>query len=329
MYSHSLKPLPIALALALALAALVLEAGAQAQTYPAKPVRYLVGYAPGGGTDIVARTMGAKLTDVLGQQFVIDNRPGAGGNLATEALIRAPADGYTIMAGNIGPIAVNPSLYKLSFDPLKDLAPVTLLALAPLLIVVHPTLPVKNVRELIALAKREPGKLSYSSAGTGSSNHLAGALLNMLAGVETVHIPYRGAGPAMVDLLAGQVMLSFVTMPSAMSYIKAGKLRVLAITSTKRSPLAPDVPTTAEAGLPGHEINAWYSVVVAAGTPKPIIDRLHDALIKSLQMPDVHQRLVAEGADPIGNTPEQFGAFMTAETAKWAKVVKAAGMKVE
>ncbi len=302
---------------------------ALAQTWPAKPVRYLVGYAPGGGTDIVARTMGVKLTEMLGQQFVIDNRPGAGGNIATEVLIRAPADGYTIMAGNIGPIAVNPSLYKLSFDPLKDLAPVSLLALAPLLIVVHPTLPAKNIKELIALAKREPGKLSYSSAGTGSSNHLAGALFNLQAGVETVHIPYRGAGPAMIDLLAGQVMLSFVTMPSAMSHIKTGKLRVLAVTSGKRSSIAPEVPTTAEAGLPGHEVSAWYSVVVVAGTPKPVIDRLHGALVKTLQSPDVRDRLIAEGADPIGNTPEEFGAFMIAETAKWAKVVKVSGMKAE
>jgi len=302
---------------------------ALAQTWPAKPVRYLVGYAPGGGTDIVARTMGVKLTEMLGQQFVIDNRPGAGGNIATEVLIRAPADGYTIMAGNIGPIAVNPSLYKLSFDPLKDLAPVSLLALAPLLIVVHPTLPAKNIKELIALAKREPGKLSYSSAGTGSSNHLAGALFNLQAGVETVHIPYRGAGPAMIDLLAGQVMLSFVTMPSAMSHIKTGKLRVLAVTSGKRSSIAPEVPTTAEAGLPGHEVSAWYSVVVVAGTPKPVIDRLHGALVKTLQSPDVRDRLIAEGADPIGNTPEEFGAFMIAETVKWAKVVKVSGMKAE
>jgi tripartite-type tricarboxylate transporter receptor subunit TctC len=316
------------LAIAAAVAAGTMP-GAMAQTWPAKPVRYLVGYAPGGGTDIVARTMGVKLTEMLGQQFVIDNRPGAGGNIATETLIRAPADGYTIMAGNIGPIAVNPSLYKLSFDPLKDLAPVSLLALAPLLIVVHPTLPAKNIKELIALAKREPGKLSYSSAGTGSSNHLAGALFNLLAGVDTVHIPYRGAGPAMVDLLAGQVMLSFVTMPSAMSHIKTGKLRVLAVTSSKRSSIAPEVPTTAEAGLPGHEVSAWYSVVVVTGTPKPVIDRLHGALVKTLQAPEVRDRLIAEGADPIGNTPEEFGAFMIAETAKWAKVVKVSGMRAE
>ncbi len=324
MIPMRLKSLAIALALTACAAP-----GAMAQAYPSKPVRYLVAYAPGGGTDIVARTMGVKLAELLGQQFVIDNRPGAGGNIATEALIRALADGYTVLAGNIGPIAVNPSLYKLTFNPLKDLAPVSLLALAPLLIVVHPTLPAKNLRELIALAKREPGKLNYSSAGTGSSNHLAGALFNMLAGVETVHIPYRGAGPATIDLLAGQVMLSFVTMPSAMSHIKTGKLRVLAVTSAKRSSITPDVPTTAEAGLPGHEVSAWYSVVVAAGTPRPIVDRLHGALVKALQFPEVRDRLIAEGADPIGNTPEEFGAFMIAESAKWAKVVKVSGMKSE
>ena len=302
---------------------------AHAQSYPVKPVRYLIPYAPGGGTDIVARTVGAKLTELLGQTFIIDNRPGAGGNIASEAAIRAPADGYTILAGNVGPMAVNPSLYKLAFDPLRDLAPVTLLALAPLLIVTHPALPAKNVRELIALARREPGKLNYSSAGTGSSNHLAGALFDMLAGVRTVHVPYRGAGPAMVDLLAGHVMLSFVTLPSAMSHVKSGRLQVLGVSSAKRSSLLPTVPTTAEAGLPGHEVSAWYSVVVHAGTPRAAIERLHGALVKALQYPDVKQRLIAEGADPIGNTPEEFAAFMQTETAKWAHVVKVSGMKAE
>lgn len=302
---------------------------AHAQNYPIKPVRYLIPYAPGGGTDIVARTMGAKLTELLGQTFIIENRPGAGGNIASEAAIRAPADGYTILAGNIGPIAVNPSLYKLSFDPLRDLAPVTLLALAPLLIVTHPALPARNVNELVALARREPGKLNYSSAGTGSSNHLAGALFDMLANVRTVHIPYRGAGPAMVDLLAGHVMMSFVTLPSAMSHVKTSRLHVLGVTSAKRSSLLPNVPTTAEAGLPGHEVSAWYSVVVHANTPRPAIERLHGAMVKTLQYPDVKDRLIAEGADPIGNTPEEFGTFMRSETAKWAKVVKVSGMKAE
>lgn len=302
---------------------------AHAQSYPTKSVRYLIPYAPGGGTDIVARTVGAKLTEQLGQTFVIENRPGAGGNIATEATLKAPADGYTILAGNIGPMAVNPSLYKLGFDPLRDLAPVTLLALAPLLIVTHPALPVKNVKQLIALARREPGKLNYSSAGTGSSNHLAGALFDMLAQVRSVHIPYRGAGPAMVDLLAGHVMLSFVTLPSAMSHVKTARLQVLGVTSAKRSSLLPTVPTTAEAGLPGHEVSAWYSVVVHAGTPRPAIERLHNALLKALQYPDVKERLIAEGADPIGNTPEEFAVFMRIETAKWANVVKVSGMKAE
>lgn len=308
---------------------LALLTNAQAQTYPVKPIRYIVSYAPGGGTDIVARTIGAKLAELLGKQVIIDNRPGAGGNIGTEVTINAPADGYTILAGNIGPIAVNPSLYKLSFIPLRDLAPVSLLALAPLLIVVHPALPVKNVKDLVALARRAPGTLNYSSAGTGSSNHLAGALFNMLAKVDIVHVPYRGAGPAMTDLIAGNVMLSFATMPSAMTQVKAGKLRVLAVTGAKRSSLMPDVHTTAEAGLPGHEVSAWYSIVVRSGTPKAIIDQLHGAIVKALQFPEVRERLVAEGADPIGNTPEEFGAFMRAETEKWAAVVKTAGMKVD
>ena len=292
-------------------------------------IRYIVSYAPGGGTDIVARTVGAKLSELFGKQVIIDNRPGAGGNIGTEVTINAPADGYTILAGNIGPIAVNPSLYKLSFVPLRDLAPVSLLALAPLLIVVHPALPVKNVKDLITLARRSPGTLNYSSAGTGSSNHLAGALFNMLAKVDIVHVPYRGAGPAMTDLIAGNVMLSFATMPSSMTLVKAGKLKVLAVTGAKRSSLMPEVQTTAEAGLPGHEVSAWYSIVVRAGTPKAIIDQLHGAAVKALQFSDVRERLIAEGADPIGNNPEEFSAFIRVETEKWANVVKTAGMKVD
>ena len=315
--------------LALLVWPLALLTNAHAQTYPAKPIRYIVSYAPGGGTDIVARTVGAKLSELFGKQVIIDNRPGAGGNIGTEVTINAPADGYTILAGNIGPIAVNPSLYKLSFVPLRDLAPVSLLALAPLLIVVHPALPVKNVKDLITLARRSPGTLNYSSAGTGSSNHLAGALFNMLAKVDIVHGPYRGAGPAMTDLIAGNVMLSFATMPSSMTLVKAGKLKVLAVTGAKRSSLMPEVQTTAEAGLPGHEVSAWYSIVVRAGTPKAIIDQLHGAAVKALQFPDVRERLIAEGADPIGNNPEEFSAFIRVETEKWANVVKTARMKVD
>ena len=315
--------------LALLVWPLALLTNAHAQTYPAKPIRYIVSYAPGGGTDIVARTVGAKLSELFGKQVIIDNRPGAGGNIGTEVTINAPADGYTILAGTIGPIAVNPSLYKLSFVPLRDLAPVSLLALAPLLIVVHPALPVKNVKDLITLARRSPGTLNYSSAGTGSSNHLAGALFNMLAKVDIVHVPYRGAGPAMTDLIAGNVMLSFATMPSSMTLVKAGKLKVLAVTGAKRSSLMPEVQTTAEAGLPGHEVSAWYSIVVRAGTPKAIIDQLHGAAVKALQFPDVRERLIAEGADPIGNNPEEFSAFIRVETEKWANVVKTARMKVD
>jgi tripartite-type tricarboxylate transporter receptor subunit TctC len=302
---------------------------APAQQYPTKSVRYIVPYAPGGGTDTVARTLGAKLTEAFGQQFVIDNRPGAGGNIATEIALKAPADGYTIIAGNVGPISVNPHLYKLPFDPGRDLAPVSLLALAPLIIIVHPSLPAKNLKDLIALAKQSPGSLNYSSAGTGSSNHLAGALFDMLAKVRTVHIPYKGAGPAMIDLLAGHVALSFATMPSAMSHVKTGKLRVLAVTSPKRSSIAPDVPTTAESGLPGHEVSAWYSVMAHGSTPRPIIDRLNSAMVKALQVQDVRERLMAEGADIVGSSPDQFAEFIRTETTKWGRVVAASGMKAE
>ncbi len=297
--------------------------------YPSKAVRYIVPYAPGGGTDILARTIGAKLTEQLGQPFVIDNRPGAGGNLATENLLKAPPDGYTILAGNVGPIAVNPSLYKLTFDPQRELSGVSLLALAPLLIVTHPALPVKRLQDLIVLAKRAPGTINYSSAGIGSSNHLAGALFDMLTHVHTIHVPYRGAGPAMTDLIAGHVMLAFVTLPSSMSFVKTGRLNILAISSAHRSPLLPQVPTTIESGLPEHQVSAWYSVVVRAGTSRAMIDKLNASLIRALQYPDVKDKLSAEGAMVMGNSPEEFSAFIKSETTKWASVVTASGMKAE
>ena len=307
----------------------ILHTGAASQQYPVKPVRLIVAYAPGGGTDIVARVFAQKLGEGLGRQVVVDNRPGGGGNIATDIAVKSPADGYTILMGNIGPIAVNPHLYKLAFDPQRDLAPVMLIALAPLLIVVHPALPVNSLKDMVALARRQPGALSYSSAGVGSSNHLAGALFNIEAGTHIVHVPYKGASPAVIDLMAGQVQLSFQTLPSVSSNVTAKRLKALAVTSAKRTALFPQVPTTGEAGLREVEVSAWYSVLAPAGTPRAIIDRLHDELAKALQQKEVLDRLIAEGAEPSGSTPEAFGEFMRTESAKWGKVVKLSGMKAD
>jgi tripartite-type tricarboxylate transporter receptor subunit TctC len=231
--------------------------------------------------------------------------------------------------GNIGPIAVNPHLYKLAFDPLRDLAPVMLIALAPLLVVVHPSLPVSTLKDLVTLARRQPGALSYSSAGVGSSNHLAGALFNIEAGTNIVHVPYKGASPAVIDLMAGQVQLSFQTLPSVSGNVITKRLKALAVTSAKRTALFPQVPTTGEAGLPNVEVSAWYSLLAPVGTPRAIVDRLHDELALALKQKEVLERLTAEGAEPTGTTPEAFGIFMVAESAKWGKVVKVSGMKAD
>ncbi|HEX2830865.1 MAG TPA: tripartite tricarboxylate transporter substrate binding protein [Burkholderiales bacterium] len=314
-----------------ALAALLAApwAPSSAQQYPSKTVRLIIAYAAGGGTDTVGRVIAQKLAEGLGKPVIVDNRPGAGGNIATELAVRSPADGYTLLMGNIGPIAVNPHLYKLAFDPLRDLAPVSLIALAPLLVVVHPSLPVSSLKDLVALARREPGKLTYSSAGVGSSNHLAGALFNIAAGTDVVHVPYKGAAPAVTDLLAGNVQLSFQTLPSVGGNVRAKRLKALAVSSARRSAAYPEVPTAAEAGLKGFEVSAWYSLVAPAGTPRPIVDRLREELVKALGQKDVLDRLTADGAEPVGNTPEAFGEFMRSESAKWARVVKLSGMKAD
>lgn len=317
----------VARAAMLAVAAIVVPA--HAQQYPSKPVRLIIAYAAGGGTDTVGRVFAQKLSDGLGRQVIVDNRPGANGNIATELAVRATPDGYTLLMGNIGPIAVNPHLYKLAFDPLRDLSPISLIALAPLLVVVHPSLPVRSLNDLIALARREPGKLSYSSAGVGSSNHLAGALFNIEAGTSVMHIPYKGAAPALTDLMAGNVQLSFQTLPSVGGSVKSKRIKAIAVTSAKRSPLYPEVPTSAEAGLRGFEVSAWYSMMAPAGTPRAIIDRVRDELVKTLAQKEVLDRLGADGAEAVGSTPDAFGEFMRSETAKWGKVVRVSGMKAD
>lgn len=301
-----------------------------AQNYPAKTIRMIVPFPPGGTTDILARVAGQKITEAFGQQVIIDNRPGAGGNIGTELVAKAAPDGYTLLTDPGSTLTINPSLFaKLSYDVLKDFAPVTIIAAVPNLLVVHPSLPVKSVKELITLAKARPGQLNYASTGAGQSTHLSMELFKTMAGINVVHIPYKGSSPALVDLLGGQVSLMFDNMPSSLPHVKAGKLRALAVSTLKRSPAMPQLPTVAESGLPGFEVSVWFGVLAPAGTPREIVNKLNGAIVKSLQNPDVHERLAGQGAEPIGNTPEQFTAQMQRDLVKWAKVVKDSGAKLD
>jgi tripartite-type tricarboxylate transporter receptor subunit TctC len=314
--------------IALALTAIVCVSAAEAQDYPAKPVRFLVPFPPGGATDVFARILGQKLNDALGQQLVVDNRPGAGGNIATELVARSPADGYTIIM--VGPNhAVNVSLYqKLPFDPVADFSPVTQLASVQTFLVVHPSLPVRSVKELIVLAKSKPGELNYGSGGNGAPGHLAGEMLKMLAGIQMVHVPYKGVG-SIIGLVRGDHSVEFNNLISVGAQIKEGKVRVLAVGDSKRTAVMPDVPTVAEAGVPGFEMVQWFGVLVPAATPKPAIGKLHGEMVKALRLPDVKQRFHQLGAEPVGNTSEEFAALIRSEIIKWAKVVKTAGIRLD
>ena len=303
---------------------------AQAQDYPTKPVRFVVPFAPGGTTDVLARLLGEKLSASLGQQFVIDNQAGAGGNIGTAQVAKAEPDGYTILMGTVGTHAINQSIYpRLPFDPIKDFAPVTLVATVPNVLVVNPEVPVHSVAELIALAKEKPGELNFASSGNGSSIHLSGELFKSMTGVDMVHVPYKGSGPAVVDLLGGQVEMMFDNLPSSAPHIKAGKLRPLGVTSKERSPTLPDVPTIAEAGVPGYEALSWFGVLVPAGTPDAVVTRLQQEIAKILADPAMRERFAELGAVPAGDTPAEFAAFIGSETAKWADVVQKAGITLE
>ena len=322
----SSRRLLLAAAAALCLAT---PAFAQAQAYPTKPVRLVVPYPPGGPTDIVARVVAQKLSEQLGQQFIIDNRPGAGGNTGAELVARSPADGYTLVVATTAH-AINPSLFKnLGYSLSKDLAPVSLLTSGPLVIVANPSLPAKNVAELIALAKARPGELNFASSGNGQSTHLSAELFASMAGVKMNHIPYKGSAPALTDTMGGQTQLMFDTMLSAMPHVKGGKLKALAVTSATRSPVAPDVPTVAESGLPGYEAIAWNGLLAPAHTPPEVLARLSGALKKVLAAPDVKDKFEAQGFAATWTSPEDFGRFMTAEIDKWAKVVKVSGATVD
>ena len=305
-------------------------AGALAQDWPSKPLRFIAPNLPGGPTDILARLIGQKLAESLGQPVVIENRAGAAGNIGTEAAAKAPPDGYTLVTGNNATFGANVSLYKrLGFDPVKDFAPVILVATQPNILVVHPSLPVNSVRELIALAKARPGQLNYSGSGMGANAHLAAELFKSMTGTSIVHIPYKSAAPALTDLIAGQTQLMFATALSVVPYIKANRVRALGVTTAKRSRSVPDVPTIAEAGVPGFEASTWHGVLVPAGTPVAIVDRLNAEINRTLQQADVRDRLAALGAEIVGGTPKEFTDHIQREIPKWAKVIKIAGVQVE
>jgi tripartite-type tricarboxylate transporter receptor subunit TctC len=313
-------------ALALIAATWPLAASAQSD-YPNKPVKVVVAFSAGGTTDILARSVGNALSNRFKQSFVIDNRPGAGGNIGTEMVVRAPADGYTLIINSVGPIAVNQTLYrKLSYDPLKDLVPVVQIADVPNVLVVHPSMPAKTMEEFVAYAKANAGKLNYGSTGVGTSSHLASFMLSQRIGANAIHIPYKGAD-ALNDLLAGRVQFMFATIPSVIAHIKSGKLNALAVSSTRRSRSLPDVPTVAEKGFPGFEAGSWFGVFAPKGTPQPIIMSLNKAVNEAL--PALQEQMIREGADPIGGTPEQFGKFTQKEYAKWKVVVRESGASVE
>jgi tripartite-type tricarboxylate transporter receptor subunit TctC len=305
-------------------------ASAFAADYPTKPIRLVVPFAAAGTTDFLARAIAQKLGQNLGTTVIVDNRPGAGGNIGSDIVAKSDPDGYTLLLGTVGTHAINASLYKkMPYDTVKDFAPITLVASVPNIVVVNPSVPAKSIKELLALAKSKPGQLSFASSGNGSSIHLSGELFKSMAGVDMLHVPYKGSGPAVADLVGGQVNLMFDNMPSSLPHVKSGRLRAIAVTSAKRSPAAPDLPTIAESGVPGYEAVAWFGVLAPAATPPAIVKKLNAEIIKVLKSPDVAERLSSQGAEPVSNTPEQFSAYIKSEMAKWAKVIKASGAQVD
>jgi len=311
--------------LTLALVLLACMFPATGQPYPTKPIRFLVPFPPGGGTDTMARTFGQKMTERLGQPVVIDNRPGAGGNIGAETAARALPDGYTIFLGGVGSHGINPNLmHKPPYDAIKDFAPVSLIASAPMLVIVPLSLPAKSMNDLVQLAKARPGELNFASSGAGTIAHLAAELLNSMAKIKLEHVPYKGTGPALTDLLGGRVHVMFNSTVSVMPQMRAGKVRALAMTAAKRSPALPDLPTVAESGVPGYEAASWYGVLAPAKTPRAIVMKLNSEVAHIAQLPEVRERLAADGADPGGNSPEEFGAYIRGELARWKVVIEQA-----
>ena len=324
--------------ISLAAGAAVATSGAHAQAtstgsgqaWPVKPVRFIIPAPPGSAPDFLSRILAQKLTDVWGQTVVIDNVVGASGHIGTERAAKSPPDGYTILFNTIGPIAVNISLFgKLPFDPVKDFAPITLVALTPNIVCLHPSLPVKNVKELIALAKNNPGKMHYGSGGPGTTQHLSGELFNVLAGVKIVHVIYKSSAQMTIDAIGGQIDLIFHNAPVVQPHVKSGKLRGIAVTSAKRLASVPELPTMIEAGMPGFEVTAWFGLLAPAGTPPAVLSKIHADTVRVLNMPDVRERFQSQAAEPSGNKPEEFAAFIQAETVKWARVIKASGAKID
>ncbi|HET7763913.1 MAG TPA: tripartite tricarboxylate transporter substrate binding protein [Burkholderiales bacterium] len=309
--------------------AVVLSAGARAE-FPDRPARFIVGFTPGGPSDIIARALGQKLADLWGQPVVIENRPGAGGNIAAEAVAKSAPDGATWLLGNNSILATNQSLYRsLAYDPVRDFAPVALVAIQPNILVVNPGVPATTVKELIALAKAKPGRLNYASSGSGAAAHLAGELFKTMAGVDMVHVPYKGAQPALTDVIAGQAQLMFATSASAIPYIKAGRLRALAVTSARRSSSVPELPTVSEAGVPGFEAITWHGVVVPRATPQPVVERLNAGIVAALGARDLRERLESLGAELAPGSPQDFADYIAREIPKWAKVVKDSGARAD
>ena len=316
---------------ALAVAALAaVTASATAQDYPNRPITLVVPYAAGGGNDVMARIVAEKMSRTLGQNVVVENRAGAGGSIATRQVARAAPDGYTLVLGGTGTLAVNPSLYNnVGYDPRKDFAPVGLIGTGQLIVLVNPNVPAKTIPELIALAKKEPGKLSYASAGIGSGIHLGAVLFEQMAGITLTHVPYRGTGPALTDLIGGHVQIYFSSIPSAIGIAKEGKVRPLAVTGPTRSAVFPDLPTVAEAALPGFEAVLHYGIVAPAGTPKPIVDKLSAALRQAVMAPDTKERMAADGTEPLPSTPEEYAADIDKEEKKWSEIVRKSGAKAQ
>ncbi|WP_374304596.1 Bug family tripartite tricarboxylate transporter substrate binding protein [Ferrovibrio sp.] len=303
---------------------------ALAQAYPTKPVRVVVPFPAGGTTDILARHVSQKLTERLGQQFVVDNKAGAGGNIGTEAVAKSDPDGYTIMMGTIGTHSINISLYsKLSYDPVKDFAPISLVAMVANVLVVHPSVPAKNVQEFIALAKSQPGKLNFGTPGNGTSGHLSAELFKSMTGTDMIHVPYRGSGPMLTDLLGGNVQFTFDNLPSALPHIRSGALRALGVTTPKRWPSTPDIPTIAEQGLPDYSATAWFAMYAPAKTPPAIVNKLSDEIDTILKTPEMKAQFEQQGADPVGGKPQVLADLMKTEIEKWAKAVKASGARID
>jgi Uncharacterized protein conserved in bacteria len=323
------KKYPISFAIAASAALIAGFGSAFAQSYPSQPIRFIVPYAAGGGVDIVARAIAPKLSEALGQPVVIDNRGGAGGNIGTELAARTEPNGYTIVMGAAA-FAINATLYrKLSFDPLKDFVPISLIVATPNILAVHPAVPAKSVGDLIKLGKAKPGSLNYASAGNGTTSHLAAELFKTMAGINIVHIPYKGTSPAVVALLSGEAAIMVAPALALLPHVKGNRVRGLAVTGVKRSPAMPELPTVAESGVPGFEARQWYGVLAPAGTPKEIVTRLNREVVKIVRSPEVTKRFLSEGSEPIGSTPEEFARYIKSEIAKWAKAVEASGARLD